>query len=56
MVPNIEYHYILLLGHSILYKESYLARFNHQKKRSSHVLSAKPLEERYLADYVGFRV
>ena len=31
MVPNIAKDYILLLGYSILYKESYLTRFNHQK-------------------------
>ena len=30
-VPNIEQDYILLLGYSILYKEYYLTRFNHQK-------------------------
>ena len=31
MVPNKEEDYILLLGNSILYKEYYLTRFNHQK-------------------------
>ena len=31
MVPNIEQDYILLLGYSILYREYYLTRFNHQK-------------------------
>ena len=31
MVPTIEKEYILLLGHSILYKEYDLARFSHQK-------------------------
>ena len=32
MVPIIESDHILLLGYSILCKECYLTRFNHQKK------------------------
>ena len=31
MVPNIDYDYIIRLRYSIVYKEYYLTRFNHQQ-------------------------
>ena len=46
MVPIIEYDSILLLGYSILYKEYYLTRFNHQKNCSLGLDLAKALRER----------